>query len=181
MRIKTLHLLLTVLAVTMAASPAAAQVVSGGGETVITGGSGTPPQPLKGLFGLRIDELPNGGFNGTFDCLAVATETASGPGSAIFNQNVMYVTGRITKVSALDARAASFSGTATVTGVGFGVVNEVPFDCRVTAPKASGVGVTAGGAGATMTLSIAGLTFNEILISGGIKIEKPKRPFKSAQ
>ena len=70
----------------------------------------------------------------------------------------MYVTGKVTSVDA-DSQHASLRGTATVTGIGAG--QNVPFTARV----------TAGGSGATVTLSVSGLTFREILVEGHITID----------
>ena len=70
----------------------------------------------------------------------------------------MYVTGKVTSVDA-DGQHASLRGTATVTGLGAG--ENVPFTARV----------TAGGSGATVTLSVSGFTFREILVEGHIAID----------
>lgn len=167
------------LAVFLAATgmPARGQLVSGGGETFIAGGFGNPPKPLKSQFGFRIDRAEDGSISGTFDCLALAPESDSGAGSGQFTKNIMYVTGAITALDSLTKEAASFSGTATVTGIGAGA--NMPFTCKVTSgPPAqtgkSGVGVTAGTAGATMTLVVSGLTFNEVVTNGEIRINVPK-------
>ena len=171
------------LVVMLAAGPSAAQIVSGGGETMIAGGFGDPLQPLKTNFAFRIDETPDGGVKGTFDCLALAPETTNGAGSGSFTHNVMYVTGKITELKSITKDSASFSGVATVTGIGAGT--ELPFDCNVTSGpvpaasgKSGGVGVTAGGAGATMNLVVSGLTFDEVVTNGAIRINPPKRKKK---
>jgi hypothetical protein len=168
------------VSIILAARLAGAQLVSGGGETMIAGGSGDPPQPLKTNFALRIDETPDGGVKGTFDCLALAPEAATGQGSGSFTHNVMYVTGKITELKSITKDSASFSGVATVTGIGAGA--GLPFDCNVTSGpqpaasgKSGGVGVTGGGAGATMNLVVSGLTFDEVVTNGAIRINPPKR------
>jgi hypothetical protein len=110
----------------------------------------------------------------------LAPTAESGAFNGDFTRNVMYVTGRITSLHALSKDAASFSGTARVTGIGAGV--DLPFDCDVTAgPPAStkpGVGVTAGDAGATMKLVVSGLTFDEVVTNGAIRINLPKKKLR---
>lgn len=161
---------------------ASAQLVSGGGEAIIAGGFGFPPVPLKNIFAFRIDRTPEGGVTGTFDCLALAPTTKNGPGSGEFTENIMYVTGKITSVTLHGGGAASFSGTATVTGVGAGL--DLPFDCDVTqgpggpSEGGGGVGVMPGGPGATMTLAVSGLVFNEVLTSGAIRVSSPRAPVR---
>ena len=157
--------------------PLHAQLVSGGGETFIAGGFGDPPQPLKSNFAFRIDRADDGTVTGSFDCLALAPESEMGLASGQFTKNVMYVTGTITTLESLSTDAASFSGTATVTGIGAG--KQLPFSCKVASGPAqaagkSAVGVTAGTAGATMTLVVSGLTFNEVVTNGAIRISTPK-------
>jgi len=157
------------------AGVASAQVISGGGTTLVHGGSGgASPVPVITTFGFRI--VKDGSkVSGTFDCLALAPSSASGAGSGQFTENIMYVTGDITNVSALTKSSASFSGTATVTGLGAGV--NLPFTCDVQsssevakAIKPSGTGVTTGNSGAHMTLVVSGLTFDEVITNGGISI-----------
>jgi hypothetical protein len=65
----------------------------------------------------------------------------------------MYVTGAVTSLP-VRGRSAVFRGTATVTGLGAG--QDHPFT----------VTVTAGGPGATVLLTVSGLTFHEILTDG---------------
>lgn len=161
--------------------PAQAQLlVAGGGESLINGGFGDPPVPLKGHMAFRIDRLADGTISGSFDCIALAPTSDTGAFSGQFTKNIMYVTGKITSLDSFSKDAASFSGTSTVTGVGAG--QNLPFTCEVTpGPGVSGkgaVGVTPGGAGATMVLTVSGLTFNEVLTSGGIHINVPKEKGK---
>ena len=168
--------LLAVLLISAGAMPATAQLVSGGGETFIAGGFGDPPQPLKSHFAFRIDRAADGTVSGNFDCLALAPTADTGAFTGQFTRNVMYVTGKITTLDLISDDTARFSGTATVTGIGAGP--NLPFDCEVTpGPGVSGkpgVGVTAGDAGATMTLVVSGLTFNEVVTNGAIRINLPK-------
>jgi hypothetical protein len=164
-------------------TPAAGQVISGGGETLVLGGSGgNPPVPVKTNFGFRI--VKDGDqVDGRFECLALAPSAPSGPGSGTFTENIMYVTGRVTSVSQLTSDGAMFSGTATVTGLGAGV--NLPFNCEVqnvtgtpVASKPNASGVTVGGPGARMTLVVSGLTFDEIVTQGGISMTPLKRKRK---
>jgi hypothetical protein len=168
------------LLILLAATPAGAQLIAGGGESIVHGGTGgNSPIPVKTVFGFNIQK--NGDqVTGTFDCLALAPHAATGPGSGEFTDNVMYVTGTVTAVQAVDKTSATFSGTANVTGIGAGL--NLPFNCEVkaapaqTAVKPGGVGVTAGGAGAHMTLVVSGLTFDESITTGGISISPlPKK------
>ena len=116
--------------------------VSGAGKTIIEGGTGgTAPVPVTTLVAFHADTQ-----GGDFEFLALAPSRA------------MYVTGKVTSVDA-DSQHASLRGTATVTGIGAG--QNVPFTARV----------TAGGSGATVTLSVSGLTFREILVEGHITID----------
>ena len=128
--------------------------VSGAGKTIIEGGTGgTAPVPVTTLVAFHADTQ-----GGDFECLALAPSGASGKGSGEFDANVMYVTGKVTSVDA-DGQHASLRGTATVTGLGAG--ENVPFTARV----------AAGGSGATVTLSVSGLTFREILVEGHITVD----------
>ena len=65
----------------------------------------------------------------------------------------MYATGTVTSLS-VSGSSAVFAGTATVTGLG--AVHDLPFTVRV----------TAGGPGATVLLTVSGLSFHEILTDG---------------
>ena len=170
-------ILITTLALALCGARAQAMpiVISGGGETMLIGGSGgTQPLPVKTNFVLHI--VKDGDqVNGSFECLALGPSAPSGPGSGMFTENIMYVSGKVTSVSNLTKSSAAFTGTANVTGIGAGV--NLPFDCLVestsavpSAVKANGVGVSAGGSGAHMTLNVSGLTFDEIVTLGGISI-----------
>ena len=62
-------------------------------------------------------------------------------------------TGTVTSLS-VSGNSATFVGTATVTGLGAG--HDRPFTVRI----------TDGGPGATVLLTVSGLTFHEILTDG---------------
>jgi hypothetical protein len=128
------------------------QALSGGGTSIVSGGTGKPSfTPILTKFAFHVE-----GGVGRFECLALAPSTPAGsPGSGNFDTNIMYVTGRITSVQIHD-RAAVARGTADVTGAGAG--SDRPF--TVTA--------TRGGPGASLVLVISGLTFNEMLLEGEI-------------
>jgi hypothetical protein len=129
--------------------------VSGAGKTIIEGGTGgTAPIPVTTLVAFHAD-----GSGGDFECLAFAPSKATGRESGEFDTNVMYVTGKVTSV-VIDDDEATLRGTATVTGLGAG--QNVPFT----------VTVRGGGPGATVNLTVAGLTFKEILVEGHISIDR---------
>jgi hypothetical protein len=132
-----------------ASAPLTAHRVAGAGHTIIEGGTGgSKPVPVTTLVAFRAS---NGG--GDFECLALAPSRPTGPGSGAFTSNVMYVTGTVTSLS-VSGRTAMIRGTATVTGLGAG--HDRAFTVRV----------NAGGPGATVLLTVSGLTFHEILTDG---------------
>jgi hypothetical protein len=93
---------------------------------------------------------------GAFECLALApSEPAGSEGSGRFDNNIMYVTGRITSATVNNGTAV-LTGTAEVTGVGAGS------NRHFTATA------TRGDSGATLVLEIAGLTFKETVLDGEI-------------
>jgi hypothetical protein len=146
-------LLFTAAAVLQAASaasaPLAAHRAAGAGHTIIEGGTGSSePVPVTTLIAFGVS-----GSGGDFECLALAPPPPTGPGSGAFTSNVMYVTGTVTSLS-VSGNSAVFAGTATVTGLGAG--HDRPFTVRI----------TAGGPGATVLLTVSGLTFHEILTDG---------------
>jgi hypothetical protein len=72
----------------------------------------------------------------------------------------MYVTGKVTSLH-VTGRTAVLNGTAIVTGLGATLPGETtPFTATV----------TAGGPGATVVLTVSGLTFHEILLEGQITV-----------
>jgi hypothetical protein len=161
------------------ADGALAQRVRGGGETFVTGGFGFPPIPVRTRFALSIEKNEAGEVTGFFECLALAPSSATGPGSGEFNENIMYVTGRVTALTIAPDGEVSFSGRATVTGLGAGV--DLPFDCDVstgmdTTHSDNQIGIVPGGPGAGMTLEVSGLVFNEILTAGQIVVSGRPRP-----
>jgi hypothetical protein len=83
---------------------------------------------------------------------------ASGAGSGEFDENVMYVTGKVTSLEIGDG-VATLRGTATVTGLGAG--QGLSFT----------VLVRAGGPGTTVKLDVSGLTFPETLVEGHISVD----------
>jgi hypothetical protein len=112
-------------------------------------GPGTIPVITK--LGINFE---NG--SGRFDCLALMpTPPAGTRGSGSFDNNIMYVTGPITRAS-LEGESVVLTGTATVTGLGAGT--DKPF--TVTADR--------GGPGARVVLVVSGLTFVETLLDGSI-------------
>jgi hypothetical protein len=132
-----------------ASAPLTAHHAAGAGHTIIEGGTGgSSPVPVTTLVAFRVS-----GSRGDFECLALAPPRPTGPGSGAFTSNVMYVTGTVTSLSVI-GRSAVFRGTATVTGLGAG--HDRHFTVRV----------TAGGPGATVLLTVSGLTFHEILTDG---------------
>ena len=146
-------LLFTAAAVLQASSAASAPLAehraAGAGHTIIEGGTGgSEPVPVITLVAFRVSDS-----GGDFECLALAPPQPTGPGSGAFTSNVMYVTGKVTSLS-VSGNSATFVGTATVTGLGAG--HDRPFM----------VTVTAGGPGATVMLTVSGLTFHEILTDG---------------
>ena len=89
----------------------------------------------------------------TYMTLLLKAPQPTGPGRGAFSSNVRYVTGTVTSLS-VSGISAMFVGTATVTGLGAG--HDRPFTVRI----------TAGGPGATVLLTVSGLTFHEILTDG---------------
>jgi hypothetical protein len=127
------------------------KVIQGGGTTYVTGGSGTPPAPVITKLGFHWRDGV-----GKFECLAlVPSEPAGQAGSGNFDTNVMYVTGKITSAQIQGPRA-TLTGIATVTGLGKGT--DVPFIAVA----------EAGGPGTRLTLTVSGLTFDEVVIEGAI-------------
>jgi len=100
-----------------------------------------------------------GAVTGAFECLALAPEAATGPTSAQFTVNAMYVTGQITG-AVVDGGAATLTGTANIAGLGAGTNVSFTFEVRK------------GGPGATSVLRVASLPnpFNEILIEGSFEL-----------
>ena len=136
-----------------ASAPLAAHRAAGAGHTIIEGGTGgSEPVPVITLVAFRVSDS-----GGDFECLALAPPQPTGPDSGAFTSNVMDGTGTVTSLS-VSGSSAVFGGTATVTGLGAG--HDRPFTVRV----------TAGGPGATVLLTVSGLSFHEILTDGHFDI-----------
>jgi hypothetical protein len=126
--------------------------IRGGGTSVIRGGTGAPSfDPVTTKFAISWSD-----GRGGFECLALVPSAEPGkPGSGNFDTNAMYVTGSI-RSARVDGQTAVLEGTATVTGLGAGA--DRPFT----------VTVTRGGPGASVLLTVSGLTFAEIVLDGQI-------------
>jgi len=134
-------------------TPAAHHRAAGAGRTIIEGGTGgTSPVPVTTTVAFHAT-----GNGGDFECLALAPPTPTGAGSGTFTTNAMYVTGTVTSLD-VDGDTALLRGVATVTGLGAGQLR--PFT----------VTITDGGPGATVALTVSGLTFHEILIDGHFSV-----------
>jgi hypothetical protein len=151
--------LICAVAVTQTASatsttPAAHRRAAGAGTTIIEGGTGgTSPVPVTTTVAFHAT-----GNGGDFECLALAPPQPTGAGSGGFTTNAMYVTGSVSSL-VVNGDAAVLRGVATVTGLGAGQ------------HRAFTVTVTAGGPGATVVLTVSGLTFHEILVDGHFSID----------
>lgn len=141
-------------------------LASGGGKTILEGGSGAPAHvPVVTIFGFHVARDAEGDVEGAFECLALAPTPPAGPGSGEFNTNIMYVTGKIASAE-VHGDTIAVSGTSTITGLGAG--SDVPFTAVL----------REGGPGASFTLTtfsqVAGqplpLTFHEIVTEGQIEI-----------
>src|SRR3984893_1380181 len=85
----------------------AGSIARGAGTTIIHGGTGSPGfVPVLTTLAFHA-ERSGAGVSGTFECLALAPEAATGKGSGQFTVNAMYVTGQITG-------ATVSGGTATL-------------------------------------------------------------------
>ena len=128
------------------------QRIQGGGSTMVTGGTGAPEfNPVITKLGFHWRD-----GQGHLECLALASSAAAGtPGSGNFDTNVMYVTGEITAVE-IHGSTATLHGVANVTGLGAG--SNLPFTAIA----------ERGGPGTRFVLTIAGLTFDEIVLEGHI-------------
>jgi hypothetical protein len=134
-------------------TPAAHHRAAGAGRTIIEGGTGgTSPLPVTTTVAFHAT-----GNGGDFECLALAPSTLTGAGSGTFTTNAMYVTGPVSSL-AVNGDTAVLRGVATVTGLGAGQ------------NRAFTVTITDGGPGATVVLTVSGLTFHEILIEGHFSV-----------
>jgi hypothetical protein len=146
------------------AAKEAEQQVSGGGKTIIEGGTGAPAYiPVTTVLAFHANRQ-----GGDFECLALAPTAVLGVTDAAesgqFEVNAMYVTGKVTSLQVSDGTAV-LKGTAVITGLGAGPSQAFTFTVR------------AGGPGATATLVVTGtgiaspLIFHEILLEGQVKID----------
>src|SRR5437868_9473049 len=100
------------------------EIARGAGTTMIHGGTGSPNfVPVITTIAFHA-ERSRGGVTGEFECLALAPEPGTGPGSGQFTVNAMYVTGKVTGAS-VHEDTATLTGTADITGLGAGT--KVPF------------------------------------------------------
>jgi hypothetical protein len=140
-------------------NPNSKVIARGGGTTIIQGGTGAPgftPVLTKIAFHA---EKQGGMVTGAFECLALLPEAATGPTSAQFTVNAMYVTGQIMG-AAVNGDTATLTGTANITGLGAGSNVSFTFEVRK------------GGPGATSVLKVASFSgaFNEILVEGKFEV-----------
>lgn len=137
-----------------------ATIARGGGTTIIQGGTGSPGF-LPVITTIAFHATRNGNnVTGSFECLAEAPEASTGPKSAQFTVNAMYVTGEITGAS-MHGDTATLTGSANITGLGAG--SNVSFTFVV----------QKGGPGATSVLTVAtlpALAFHEILLNGSFDV-----------
>ena len=158
--ILALALLLSARAVSGRNSDDSAGLIArGGGTTIIHGGTGSPGfVPVITTIAFHATRSGNN-VTGSFECLAEAPEAGTGPNSAQFTVNAMYVTGQITGAS-VRGGTATLTGTANITGLGAG--SDVSFTFVV----------QKGGPGATSILTVATLPtpFHEILLNGSFEV-----------
>jgi len=134
-------------------------IARGGGTTIIHGGTGAPGfVPVITTIAFNAAR-GSSGVSGSFECLAKAPEAGTGPTSAQFTVNAMYVTGEISGAT-VSGDTATLTGTATITGLGAG--SDIPFTFVV----------KKGGPGATSVLTVGTLSapFHEILLEGSFDV-----------
>jgi len=139
------------------------QIARGAGTTIIHGGTGSPNfVPVITTIAFHA-ERSGGGVTGEFECLALAPEPASGPGSGQFTVNAMYVAGKVTGAS-VHEDTATLTGVADITGLGAGTNVRFTFV------------VHKGGPGSAAVLTVNSLTFpfHEILVQGAFQVEDQK-------
>jgi hypothetical protein len=139
------------------------QIARGAGTTIIHGGTGSPNfVPVITTIAFHA-ERSGAGVTGEFECLALAPEPASGPGSGQFTVNAMYVAGKVTGAS-VHEDTATLTGTADITGLGAGTNVAFTFV------------VHRGGPGSAAVLTVSSLTFpfNEILVQGAFQVDDQK-------
>ena len=135
-------------------------IASGAGTTIVQGGTGSPSfLPVLTTIAFHAEKSGNT-VTGGFECFARVPPVATGPGSAQFTVNAMYVSGQVTG-AVVAGDTATLTGTAQITGLGAG--SGVPFELVV----------HSGGPGATSVLTTKGspvLVFNEILTEGAFQV-----------
>lgn len=130
-------------------------IARGAGTTILEGGTGSPDfLPVLTEIAFHVESV-GGVIGGNFECLAFGSHAASGPSSADFDTNVMYVSGKVQGV-ALVGDTIRISGGSDCTGIGAGT--NVPFSAII----------QKGGPGATVMLTGGAnqQVFRETLISG---------------
>jgi hypothetical protein len=138
-------------------------IARGAGTTIIHGGTGAPNfVPVITTIAFHA-ERSGAGFTGEFECLALAPEPATGPGSGQFTENAMYVAGKVTGAS-VQGDTATLTGVADITGLGAGTNVAFTFV------------VHKGGPGSPAVLTVNSLTFpfHEILVQGAFQIDDQK-------
>ena len=139
------------------------RIARGAGTTIIHGGTGSPNfVPVITTIAFHA-ERSGGGITGEFECLALAPDQATGPGSGQFTVNAMYVVGKVTGAS-VHEDTATLTGIADITGLGAGT--NVPFTFVV----------HKGGPGSAAVLTVNSLTFpfHEILVQGAFQVDDQK-------
>jgi hypothetical protein len=135
-------------------------IARGAGTTIVQGGTGSPGfVPVLTTIAFHAEKSGNI-VTGGFECFARVPANPTGPGSAQFTVNAMYVTGQITG-AVVGGDTATLTGTAQITGLGAG--SGVPFQLVV----------HSGGPGATAVLTTSGspvLVFSEILTEGSFQV-----------
>lgn len=136
-------------------------IARGAGITVLTGGTGGIGGFVPVLTTIAFHAEKDGdNVTGEFECLARTPEARTGPASAQFTVNFMYVTGRVTGAE-VHGKTVTLTGVSTCTG--FGAGSDVAFTF-----VAQG-----GGPGATGNLTVStlpGVEFKEILNEGVFEV-----------
>jgi hypothetical protein len=137
------------------------QIARGAGTTIIHGGTGSPNfVPVTTTLAFHA-ERSRGGVTGEFECLALAPDQATGPGSGQFTVNVMYVVGKVTGAS-VHANTATLTGTADITGLGAGTNVSFTFVVHKGGP---------GSAAELMVNRLPTIPFHEILVQGAFQVD----------
>ena len=136
-------------------------IAEGGGTTLIHGGTGAPSfVPVLTTVAFHAEKTGSGVI-GSFDCLALAPEAATGSKSGQFSVNAMNVVGQVTGLT-VSGHTATLTGTSTITGLGAGTNVSFTFV------------VHRGGPGATALLTVSSLPtvpFHEVLVEGSFRLQ----------